>query len=151
MRQLLVEELNPEYRRELQAGLRAANDQRHPLFAESRAPERQTRPLDLFVLDDDGQVAGGVVCNSSWWWTGRGVLEIDAVWLDEPLRGRGLGRELLGRVEREARARGCALAHLTTYHFQARGFYEKSGYRVVGRLDGYPPDGAMYWMAKELA
>ena len=150
MRQLLLEELNPEYRRRVQQGLRAANDQRHPLFAESRAPDRQTRRLDLFVLDDD-RVVGGIVCDYAWWWTGRGMLEIDTVWLDEPLRGGGLGRELLARAEREARSRGCALAHLKTYHFQAPGFYEKSGYRVVGQLDGYPPGGAMFWMAKELA
>ena len=28
---------------------------------------------------------------------------------------------------------------LTTYSFQARGFYEKEGYRVVGEMAGYPP------------
>jgi GNAT superfamily N-acetyltransferase len=82
---------------------------------------------------------------------GARLIELHVVWLDERLRGQGTGRELLARVEREARARGCALAHLKTYHFQARGFYEKCGYRVVGQLDGYPPDGAMFWMAKELA
>lgn len=150
MRQLLLEEVDPERRRRVHDGLRAANDQRQTLFAESRAPERRPRCLDLFVLDDADEVVGGFLCTYSWWWTGRGVLEVDTVWLDEPLRGAGLGRELLARVEREARARGCALVHLKTYHFQARGFYEKCGYRVVGELPGFPPGGAMYWMAKEL-
>jgi hypothetical protein len=72
MRQLLVEEVDAERRRRVQEGLRAANNERHPLFLESRQPGRATRPLDLFVLDDAGEVVGGIVCDYSWWWTGRG-------------------------------------------------------------------------------
>ncbi len=54
------------------------------------------------------------------------------------------------RAEAEARARGCSHVMLTTYSFQARGCYEKEGYRVVGEMTGYPP-GAMYcWMRKDL-
>ena len=57
---------------------------------------------------------------------------------------------MLDAAEAEARARGCLRARLSTFDFQARGFYEKQGYRVVGTLADYPPGGAMYWMRKEL-
>lgn len=40
---------------------------------------------------------------------------------------------------------------LRTFGFQARGFYEKQGYRVVGALEDYPPGNAMFWMRKDLA
>ena len=33
---------------------------------------------------------------------------------------------------------------------EARGFYEKCGYRVIGQLDEYPPGGSFYWMRKDL-
>ena len=72
------------------------------------------------------------------------------LWLPPALRGQGLGHKLLTLAEAEARRRGCTRAQLRTFDFQARGFYEKVGYRVVGVLEDYPPDGAMYWMRKEL-
>ena len=57
---------------------------------------------------------------------------------------------LLRMAEAEARTRGCSHVMLTTYSFQARGFYEKEGYRVVGEMAGYPPGATYYWMRKDL-
>jgi hypothetical protein len=39
---------------------------------------------------------------------------------------------------------------LETFSFQARGFYEKCGYKVVGQLDDCPPGQRFYWMYKAL-
>ena len=39
---------------------------------------------------------------------------------------------------------------LSTFSFQARDFYQRHGYRVVGQLDDYPPGETFYWMRKEL-
>ena len=66
------------------------------------------------------------------------------------LRRLGHGRALLRMAEAEARTRGCSHVMLTTYSFQARGFYEKEGYRVVGEMAGYPPGTTYYWMRKDL-
>ena len=52
-------------------------------------------------------------------------------------------------AEGEARARGCTRAWVRTFRFQARGFYERLGYRVVGELVDYPPGEALYWMRKD--
>jgi hypothetical protein len=46
---------------------------------------------------------------------------------------------------------GCTDALLGTFEFQARGFYERHGYRVYGRLDGFPTGHVHYHMAKSLA
>jgi hypothetical protein len=54
------------------------------------------------------------------------------------------------RAEREALARGCKHAWLDTYEFQARGFYEKLGYRCFGELDDYPTGFSRYFMQKAL-
>ena len=53
------------------------------------------------------------------------------------------------QAEQEARRRGCRYAQLTTYSFQARGFYEKLGYSVVGQMDDYPPGRRSLWMRKD--
>ena len=50
----------------------------------------------------------------------------------------GYGRSLLAKAEAEAKARGCLNAHLDTFDFQALGFYERLGYRIFGKLAGYP-------------
>lgn len=52
-------------------------------------------------------------------------------------------------AEAEALQRGCSRAKLRTFSFQARGFYEKEGYRVVGELEDYPPGETFYWMQKD--
>jgi RimJ/RimL family protein N-acetyltransferase len=66
-------------------------------------------------------------------------------------RGQGYGRRLLALAEQAAQERGCRYAQLTTYSFQARGFYEKAGYRVVGALTDYPPGETYYWLRKDFA
>jgi len=47
--------------------------------------------------------------------------------------------------------RGAQHSFLTTFAFQARGFYEKHGYTVAGTLEDYPPGSAYFWMRKDLA
>lgn len=68
--------------------------------------------------------------------------------MHELIRGQGVGRQLLGRAEAEAAARGCRNAHLDTFSFQARGFYESLGYEVFGALGDYPPGHSRYFLHK---
>jgi len=101
-------------------------------------------PLDVFIRDSQDRIWGGLTASTYWDW-----LEIDDLWLDESLRGLGYGRKLLTMAEAEAKARGCSHAFLQTFSFQARGFYEKLGYREVGCLDDYPPGQKFFWMRKD--
>jgi predicted N-acetyltransferase YhbS len=68
----------------------------------------------------------------------------------EELRGQGIGSRLLKLGEEVALKRGCKIAVLFTFSFQAREFYEKQGYKVFGQLDGYPAGYSSYWLSKEL-
>jgi GNAT superfamily N-acetyltransferase len=56
----------------------------------------------------------------------------------EPFRGQGYGGKLLRAAQDEARMQGCHGVFLTTFSFQARPFYEKSGYEVVADIQDYP-------------
>jgi GNAT superfamily N-acetyltransferase len=103
------------------------------------------QPLDVFVYDGQDRLVGGLTARTYWGW-----LELEDFWLDGALRGCGYGRQLLSMVETEAIRRGCTKSWLRTYSFQAKGFYEKAGYRVVGTLEDYPPGEAFYWMQKDL-
>jgi GNAT superfamily N-acetyltransferase len=90
-------------------------------------------------------VIGGI-----WARTGRNMLMIELVALPPELRGAGLGTRLLAQVEAEGIRRDCHNAWLQTGDWEARGFYEKCGYRVFGELQDNPIGHTRYFMTKRL-
>lgn len=104
-----------------------------------------TRLLCLLLRDADGRVVGGLQGRTVWSW-----LYTENLAIPPTLRGAGWGTRLLAAAEAEARARGCIGARLDTYTFQARGFYEKQGYRVVGAIEDCPPGHTRFTMTKRL-
>jgi ribosomal protein S18 acetylase RimI-like enzyme len=107
---------------------------------------RDHRPLG--VLEPDA--ATGELVARLYGFTWGGWLEVKFVWVRPDHRGRGLGRRLIEAAEAEARARGCQHAWLDSYTFQAPGMYEKLGYRVFGRLAGYPDQAERVFLMREL-
>ena len=101
------------------------------------------QPLAVFLRDDQGIVLGGVWGHVNWNW-----LSVGLVWLSDTLRGRGYGRQLMAVLEQAGRERGCQSAHLDTFSWQARSFYEKLGYEVFAILDAYPPGQKRFFMKK---
>lgn len=108
---------------------------------------RQTKqPLEILLLDEQQTILGGLIgLTSCWNW-----LLIDLLWVHEVYRNQGYGRQLMKFAEQEASNRGCTVARLGTFSFQARGFYEKLGYQVVAQWDDYPPGQVQYWLKKAL-
>lgn len=104
------------------------------------------RELTVQILDEAGELAAGM---SGWTW---GVAAgIAMTWVREDARGDGLGASLLTQFEDEARARGCAHVFVTSFTFQAPGFYERHGYSEIFRWQGLPtPDQADVHFRKEL-
>ena len=104
------------------------------------------RELTVQLLDDAGELAAGM---SGWTW---GVAAgIGMTWVRDDTRGAGLGARLLSEFETEARARGCTHVFVTSFTFQAPGFYERNGYREIFRWDGVPtPDAADVHFRKDL-
>jgi len=112
-------------------------------YNERHVPPEERKSLLLLVRDDGRRVVGGLAGFTRWSW-----LFVDTLWLTDEMRGRGLGSELMRRAEEEAIRRGCRHAYLDTFSFQARGFYERLGYEVFGRLDDFPEGHARYFLQK---
>jgi GNAT superfamily N-acetyltransferase len=102
-------------------------------------------PLAIFLRDERGAILGGA-CGHVW----GGWLDLSLLWVAEPLRGKGYGRELLEAAEDEARSQGCTGVFLTTFSFQARPFYERFGYEVVADIPDYPAGHAYHVLKKSL-
>lgn len=105
-----------------------------------------SRPLVLTLHSENDDVVGGLWGRTAYRW-----LFVELLFVPDFLRGRHIGAELMARAEGEAIHRGCHSAWLDTFEFQARGFYERLGYRCFGQLDDYPPGFARYFMKKTLA
>ncbi len=128
----------------LRGKIKEFNNSRSPHHKAARQPGAIT-PLNLILIDEAGHWLGGLAASTYWGW-----LEIDNFYIPEEFRGNGLGTVLLQTAEDIAARRGCHSSFLSTFEFQARTFYERHGYEVVGQLDGYPPGSAFYWMRKKL-
>ncbi|TFH23412.1 MAG: GNAT family N-acetyltransferase [Myxococcales bacterium] len=102
-------------------------------------------PIAVFVRDDHGAIIAGVSALINWTW-----LHVQLVWVSAELRHAGVGSRLLQRLESEARQRGCEHAHLDTFSFQARPFYQRHGYELFGELADYPPGHRRFFLRKEL-
>lgn len=137
-------EADPEFAAYLHEQIREFNNQHSPLHKQARA-EGAIKPVQIMVVDSDGQRQGGITASLYWNW-----LELDDFWLPEKLRGQGLGSSILGQIEQIGRAQGASKVLLTTFEFQARTFYERHGYKVVGVVEDYPPGSNYYTMVKVL-
>lgn len=65
-------------------------------------------------------------------------------------RGKGIGGQLMTRIEEEARLRGMDGIWLDTFSFQAPEFYRRLGYSEFGRIDDYPENEARLFFVKRL-
>jgi GNAT superfamily N-acetyltransferase len=111
----------------------------------SFAPRPAEPVLTLLLRDENDQVRGGLLGETYYGW-----LHVSILWVDEPFRGGGYGEALVRAAEEEARKRGCHSAHLDTFSFQARPFYERLGYHVFAELESYPEGHTRYYLRKTL-
>lgn len=56
----------------------------------------------------------------------------------EGSRADGWGGRILRAAEAEARRRGCDRVAVSSFMFQAPGFYQRHGYAETGRTPGFP-------------
>jgi ribosomal protein S18 acetylase RimI-like enzyme len=128
-----------ELREAVNSGLYAYNDR--------FAGPMHNSTLTIGARDVDEKLIGGLVANlqPGWKW-----MTVQRLWIDEPHRRCGIGRRLLEAAEKEAQKQGCLHVAVDTMEFQARGFYEKQGYRVYAVQEDYPAGHRKFLLRKTL-
>lgn len=91
------------------------------------------RGLAVKAEDSHGLLIAGL---SGWTWgTSAGIAML---WVRADARGIGWGRRLLDAAEGVARDRGCERMNVSSFTFQAPGFYAKLGYVETSRTEALP-------------
>lgn len=102
-------------------------------------------PINYVVKEQNLVVAGIKSC----FYLGE-VISIGVLFVDEHYRKKGLGRQLLNKVENEAKIMGARLAHLYAFD-QTKDFYLKHGYEIFAVLENCPKAGhRCYYLKKNL-
>ncbi|MGO4129288.1 GNAT family N-acetyltransferase [Inquilinus sp. YAF38] len=104
--------------------------------------------MRFFVARREGRVVGCGALRVS----GNGQAELKRMFVDPATRGLKVGRDLLARIEDEARGLGVRLIQLETgiHQPEAIGLYRRFGYRDCGPFGGYGPDPLSLFMEKAL-
>jgi len=136
MARLRVESVYGPTRRELFKQLRA--------FNQKAAGKIDYRPLAI-SLREGKEMIGGLAGSSFWGW-----MYIELLWIAEDERRKGLGKLLIKKAESEAGKRGVRNMLISTFSFQAPGFYKRLGYRQIAKLKDFPRGHSQFWFAKAL-
>lgn len=115
----------------------------HVYAGEHTDPEFR-RNIDVLIKDENGDIVAGAIGDVYWQ-----SMYIAWLWVDQSLRGAGIGTELMHRIEAQAREWQCRFAWTRTFSWQAQEFYKRLGYRVAGQLDDHPPGHTFYTMRKD--
>jgi GNAT superfamily N-acetyltransferase len=136
--------LMAEYMDEIERRLGAPFDRaRYP----DPAPAELEPPRGLLLVAFDG--ADPVACGAVRV-IGPGIAEIKRMYVAPRARGHGLGRTLLGELERCAVELGCRTARLDTMAAMAEAgaLYRSAGYEPIADYNGNPL--ATVWMERAL-
>ena len=97
-------------------------------------PGAEEEALVLKIVGENGAILAG--CTA---WIDRWkCMDLSHLWVDERYRNRGMGTALLHEILREGKARGCSLATVGLFSFQASAFCENRGMTVYEPTEDCP-------------
>jgi GNAT superfamily N-acetyltransferase len=115
-------------------------------FNEQHAGPMNKRQIALTVRNDKGVLIAGLAAEMFW-----NGLYVHQLWVDADHRHQGYGSQLLHRAEELAAEASCVCVYLSTFEFQAPGFYARLGYSVIGELPGVPANSRRQWFSKTVS
>ena len=101
-------------------------------------------PVAFEIMENDVSL-GVVVCQLFW-----GNVHIKYLLTNKEHRGRGIARALMEHVFNFGKENGCHFAFVETMSFQAPEFYQKIGFEIELKRDGYTAGTSFYYLKKVL-
>ena len=98
-----------------------------------------------FEIHNRDRLIGCVVAQMFW-----GQLHIKYLIVDEKYRNQGIGKKLIKHTFEYAKSRECQFVFVETMSFQTPKFYQKLGFKVELKRDGYDMGTSFYYLCKNL-
>ena len=136
----IFEDSTPESQKIVRSGL-GSNFDKHVSDAQKEYPHTG---FNFILKNDDGKVIGGI--NG---YTTLGTMFIEELWVAEPYRGQGYGRDLLHHAEELAKERRCVANQSACFTFQNLDFMKRHGFGFYGYTDAYPNEVKEYFLVKK--
>jgi ribosomal protein S18 acetylase RimI-like enzyme len=86
----------------------------------------------VFEIRDGKAFMGACVVQLFW-----GQLHIEYLFVEEKYRKKGLGQQLMDHAFHYGKDKGCTLAFVNTMSFEALEFYQKMGFQLEFKREGY--------------
>lgn len=107
--------------------------------------EREEILFKNFGAYNNGKLIGGAVGSIKYGW-----YFLAELWVDEKFRNNDVGTSLIKKIEEEVKANNALGIRTETWDFQARGFYEKNGFKVYAEFKDCPPGTIEYFLSKKV-
>lgn len=104
----------------------------------------KSKSISIF-LRSENKIHGGILT-----WLNSDSIYIDVLWIDEEFRHQGYGTKLLQAAENEGRNNNCCFCMVDTFGFQAKEFYQKHGYELIGEIKNYVQEYSRIFFRKKL-
>ncbi len=115
-------------------------------FASQKRGHKPIGFFAFFIRDENDQICGGCSCCNLY-----GCLYVDQLWMEEALRGKGYGTQLMIAAEKLGRELGCTFSAVNTMDWEALGFYKKLGYQVELERRGFLKNSIFYFLRKDIS
>lgn len=115
-------------------------------FAQYQKKQDPIESFGFFIYGNDQKIVAGL--SGALYY---GCLYIDTLWVKESLRHKKIGTQLLLAAEKLGKEKGCLFASVNTMDWEALGFYQKLGYLIEFKRDGYLHNSTLYFLKKSLS
>lgn len=123
-------------------GLVENNKRKCEWFRENSSKSEE--PKNFLAFDGDKIIGGAIgYINYNWYF-------LDLLWIEDIYRGKDIGTTLINNIEEYAQKEKLTGVRMETWNFQAKGFYEKMGYKIYATIEDCPPGTTDYFFMKKL-
>lgn len=125
---------NVDYQETIQKGIIKFNNEKHPendIFQIYRE-KGYNDPFGFYALQDN-QIIGGIIARKKMQW-----LDIDILFVNQNFRNNRIGSQLMSKAIEYCKENNLIGLHLYTLDFQAKGFYEKQGFKLITEIKDWP-------------
>lgn len=123
-----------EYQEFIKKGIRDFNIKSHPEEEIFRIYRQNgyNNPFGFYAFLDN-EIIGGIIAYKKMQW-----LDIDILFVDEKFRSNRIGSQLMNKAVEYCKQEELIGIHLFTLDFQAKGFYEKQGFKLIAQIKDWP-------------